>query len=284
MGKYDPLREHLKAAPQPARMTFEQIEGIVGRLPPSAYEHRAWWANSRSHPNAVAWLDAGRLVDEVSLERGYVVFSKTPASGAVAAPPAPEVTDDSRGKTRLVSGPDRPGHDIDLEASGRQRLAAGDMPGHPVTEEELTALGFLPLALEMLGTVQLLTGVGTNWNTTGHIPDAPGHYLFTVEDGEHMSVAYVGLTSHLSMVTKGTMPGTGGRGGQRYGRPKHAGVTRKRVNTLVTEQLQLGRVVRHWVRAMPRSATLSETSRLLLSEEELLIRGWRLRELGWNRG
>ena len=46
----------------------------------------------------------------------------------------------------------------------------------------------------------------------------------------------------LWMVTMGRLPGSGGaRGGQRYGRPRHAGETRQRVSILIAEQLRSGR-------------------------------------------
>jgi hypothetical protein len=51
-------------------------------------------------------------------------------------------------------------------------------------------------------------------------PAGPGLYAFTVEDDRELRVAYVGLTSHLWMVTKGRLPGgQEARGGHRYGRP-----------------------------------------------------------------
>jgi hypothetical protein len=91
-----------------------------------------------------------------------------------------------------------------------------------------------------------------------------------------MRVAYVGRTEHLWMVTKGRLPGGGARGGQRYGRPRHAGATRRRVNILIAEQLRAGRVVRHWICQLPSAA--------LRAEEERFITSWDLRRCGWNRG
>ena len=51
--KYDPLYVYL-AQQEPGsehlRLTFQQIEGILGEsLPPSAYNHSSWWGN---RPNA----------------------------------------------------------------------------------------------------------------------------------------------------------------------------------------------------------------------------------------
>jgi hypothetical protein len=49
----------------------------VAGLPPSAYEHRAWWSNERqgSHVQAIGWLDAGRRVESVDLDTTRVTFS-----------------------------------------------------------------------------------------------------------------------------------------------------------------------------------------------------------------
>ncbi|MGH3190087.1 MAG: hypothetical protein ACRDOL_23040 [Streptosporangiaceae bacterium] len=124
--------------------------------------------------------------------------------------------------------------------------------------------------------VPLPSGQGCEWTTIGEVPDAAGLYAFTVEDDQQIRVAYVGLTGHLWMVTKGRLPGGGARPGQRYGRPRHAGATRQRVNILIAEQLRAGRLVRHWVRQLPLAA--------LRAEEERLISGWELRRVGWNRG
>jgi hypothetical protein len=123
-------------------------------------------------------------------------------------------------------------------------------------------------------------------DTVGIVPEGPGHYLFTVEDNDRMHMTYVGLTEHLWMVTKGRLPGgRGARPGQRYGRPVYAGVTRRRINLLAAEQLDLGRRVRHWVRTLahPPADVAATRGQLVLEEEELILL-WRLRETGWNRG
>lgn len=59
MRKYRPLGDYLvKQHEVTVSLTFQQIEQILGfALPPSAYGHRAWWANSLSHPQAGSWLN-----------------------------------------------------------------------------------------------------------------------------------------------------------------------------------------------------------------------------------
>lgn len=152
------------------------------------------------------------------------------------------------------------------------------LPGTPVTDDELRALGFVALDLEFAAApVALQAGVGCLWTTVGDVPDSPGLYAFTVSAGDRQHVTYVGRTGHLWMVTKGVLPrGGGSRPGQRYGRPKYAGVTRQRVNMLIAAERAAGHQVRHWVQPLEED--------LLRLEEETLIMRWRLRAAGWNRG
>ena len=66
-------------------LSFGDIAQLVGGLPRSAHEHRAWWANTRSHPNAVAWLDAGWELVDVSFDNEQVRFRRV-ATPTAAAP------------------------------------------------------------------------------------------------------------------------------------------------------------------------------------------------------
>lgn len=73
--KYDGLRRFL--ADQKGRavtMDFEDVANLVGGLPPSAYDHQAWWANSRSHSHAAAWLDHRWRAVSVNLNTQSVRF------------------------------------------------------------------------------------------------------------------------------------------------------------------------------------------------------------------
>jgi hypothetical protein len=78
-GKYGPLREHLSGTVGTrVRMTFSAVEDLVGRLPESAYRHRAWWGvgNNDGTAEARAWLDAGWRVESVNQAAGEVVFTR----------------------------------------------------------------------------------------------------------------------------------------------------------------------------------------------------------------
>jgi hypothetical protein len=75
--KYEPLELYLRAIPAHTRnvtLSFAEIERILGApLPASALSHRPWWGNqrdSKTRPQAHAWLSAGFVVDTVSQTQG----------------------------------------------------------------------------------------------------------------------------------------------------------------------------------------------------------------------
>jgi hypothetical protein len=75
-SKYAPFREFLRSLKvREMRMTFQEIEEILGfGLPPSS-KYNALWANSGSSwPLAKIWLEEGWRVRDVSPERGRVTF------------------------------------------------------------------------------------------------------------------------------------------------------------------------------------------------------------------
>ena len=117
------------------------------------------------------------------------------------------------------------------------------------------------------------------------LPDCPGLYAFSVQDvlRGQLRVCYVGLTSNLWMVTKGMLPGYIARGGQRYGRPKHAGATRKRINVELAKAHTVDLEVTHWLKPVVIQAGADMTNVLRTQEEELIVL-WELRKVGWNRG
>ncbi len=76
MAKYDSIARRLSASNGRVRMTFPEVEGLVGVLPKSARTYRAWWANDPTHVQGFAWLSAGFVVESVDLDREVVVFEK----------------------------------------------------------------------------------------------------------------------------------------------------------------------------------------------------------------
>jgi hypothetical protein len=85
MGKYEPLRDYLAGrSGDEEPMTFGQLERLVGPLPASAHEYRAWWANDNKS-QALAWRAAGWHVASVNQSSGHVVFARGVKGGSSSA-------------------------------------------------------------------------------------------------------------------------------------------------------------------------------------------------------
>jgi len=76
--KYRKLSDHLyDSGESRVNFTFKKIEEILGfNLPASAYEHRAFWANTTTHSIALSWLGVDYKVVEVDIEKETVIFEK----------------------------------------------------------------------------------------------------------------------------------------------------------------------------------------------------------------
>lgn len=64
MNKYDPLQNYLlDQNSNYIKISFDQIEDLVGALPPTAYSTEQWWANeeieSTRHVQSKAWVANG---------------------------------------------------------------------------------------------------------------------------------------------------------------------------------------------------------------------------------
>ena len=77
-GSYQRLRQYLEALRgNEWRATFDQIEKVIGAdLPPSARKYPAWWSNTISHSQALAWMKAGWITRNVILAERSVVFER----------------------------------------------------------------------------------------------------------------------------------------------------------------------------------------------------------------
>ena len=79
MSKYDPLCMYLREVPPDqteVRLTFGDLEKMVGPLPASARNHRPWWANDATHSQSSAWQRAGFRVQQVNLTAELLVLSR----------------------------------------------------------------------------------------------------------------------------------------------------------------------------------------------------------------
>lgn len=79
MSKYDSLAGFLKSQRvERVPMTFSEVESVLGfKLPASARDYPAWWANEHStHVQARAWLTAGFETESVDLSSRKLVFKR----------------------------------------------------------------------------------------------------------------------------------------------------------------------------------------------------------------
>ncbi|MCG6204071.1 hypothetical protein LPW26_05450 [Rhodopseudomonas sp. HC1] len=87
MGKYTPLTEFLKKqAVGEVRMSFAQIERVIGSKLPPVSRYRAWWSNSpTNNVMTKAWLEAGFRSEQVDMASGRLVFRRDEQAGRLRA-------------------------------------------------------------------------------------------------------------------------------------------------------------------------------------------------------
>lgn len=81
-SRYSRLALFLRSLPQKTKrisLTFKDVEQILDHeLPPSAQEHRSWWANdSVSHSQSAQWLDAGWRVASINMYEKTAKFARS---------------------------------------------------------------------------------------------------------------------------------------------------------------------------------------------------------------
>ena len=82
MSKYDRLGAYLREqGMNEIRMTFTEIERVVGIKLPKSQKHQAWWSNSTSN-NVMTkvWLDAGYETAQVDVTGQKLVFRRVSGS------------------------------------------------------------------------------------------------------------------------------------------------------------------------------------------------------------
>src|SRR5262249_16410955 len=78
MTKYAPLGDYLrKQRGSQVRMTFGQIERLIGGKLPASQHNRAWWSNNPfNNVMTKVWLDAGFVTDQAHIEGRHLVFPR----------------------------------------------------------------------------------------------------------------------------------------------------------------------------------------------------------------
>ena len=88
MSKYSSLTTFLKDSDgQPLRLSFQEIEKILGFPLPPSKKYQAWWSNNPSNNVMTkAWLEAGYRTEQVDVAGERLVFAPSPWPAKEPAP------------------------------------------------------------------------------------------------------------------------------------------------------------------------------------------------------
>jgi hypothetical protein len=91
MGKYEPLTAFLKGAgSRQLRMSFAEVEKVLGFQLPASKQYPAWWSNNPSNNVMTkAWLAAGFKTEQVDTDGEKVTFVSDRSIPSPTAPGAP---------------------------------------------------------------------------------------------------------------------------------------------------------------------------------------------------
>ena len=129
MSKYEPLRQFLEGQGlQQIRVSFADVERILGFKLPASQNHRAWWSNNpNNNVMTKAWLAAGYETEQVDLQAKRLVFRRVERDWDVA--------DKARKPASLKAQPDQgKAHPLVGWMKGLTTVAPGvDLtePSHP---------------------------------------------------------------------------------------------------------------------------------------------------------
>lgn len=83
MAQWDHLTDWLATADETARLSWAELDQLVGGMPPSAARHRAWWSGDRTHVRA--WRRVGYHLGEVDMGREVTFVRSVSPSGAAGS-------------------------------------------------------------------------------------------------------------------------------------------------------------------------------------------------------
>jgi len=76
--KYDAISNYLRESKndQVKLYFIDIVENLKIDLPPSAYNHKCFWANTKTHSMALSWLNVGYKVIEIDIKNKYIIFKR----------------------------------------------------------------------------------------------------------------------------------------------------------------------------------------------------------------
>jgi hypothetical protein len=143
MSKYQPLTAFLKQAKgRNLRLSFDEIEGILGFSLPASKQYAAWWSNSATNNTMTnAWLSAGYKTEQVDVSGEHVTFRAegTPDSPAESFPLSP-LFGSMKGTTFIASGFDLTTPTMDLLDPDWMQKYEGYDPGDVIAQHEVSKI------------------------------------------------------------------------------------------------------------------------------------------------
>jgi len=127
MPHWSALTEYLAASANTCRLTWGELTGIVGELPPSASNHRAWWSGDRTQVRV--WRSAGFRLAAVSLGDEVTFVREGSPAQAPSVPPPVDIKVEAPGRLEIETEPTSA--DIVLVSCSKTKV------DHPAAAREL---------------------------------------------------------------------------------------------------------------------------------------------------
>ena len=165
MSKYEPLTAFLKQAnPGTLRLSFKEIETVLGFPLPASKQYAAWWSNSATNNTMTkAWLSAGYKTEQVDVAGENVTFhSEAPSNPELTASestPRSPLFGSMKGTTFLAPGVDLTAPTMDLLEPDWLRKYESYDPKDVIAEHEVTKIVSDP-KLNISGKIRALDSYG----------------------------------------------------------------------------------------------------------------------------
>jgi hypothetical protein len=149
MSKYEPLTAFLKQAKgRDLRLSFKEIEKILGFALPASKQYAAWWSNSAANNTMTkAWLSAGYKTEQVDVNGERVTFhseNSPVATAAAEALPRSPLFGCMKGTTFLAPGVDLTAPTMDLLDPDWAKKYEGYDPKDVIAQQEVSRIAADP--------------------------------------------------------------------------------------------------------------------------------------------
>ncbi|GAH40668.1 unnamed protein product [marine sediment metagenome] len=191
MAKYHPLRRYLESrSADQVRLSFQEIEQIIrAGLPASAHKYREWWANDRTHSQALAWMEVGWKVESVSVSARWVAFVRPEGDSDQRTEPGRSSGLKARQARPSASAEHRIGdHRPRADRAELVHREGGSEPPSPAADERPVAPSEREARInegrEVVRAILSTPKYSFRDLTPSRLPDSPGLYVITAESGE----------------------------------------------------------------------------------------------------